>query len=310
MKGRDHFNPDEAEEIRRLLRGVRQAEQGAAQKALRDRLRALGFYITDWAGGPQGFTASEFDDLVERGLVTIWPGAHGIPPDAGTLGVSSPAPACGQTSGRPRPDTEGRPVEERMIDAACESLEGPGIPVATATAGEVPNRPGLYALYASPGAWQQLGLGHPPDARALYVGKAERSLESRDLKQHFAIGKTGWSSPRRSFAALLATTEVLTLVATPRRPSDPEPDKWTHFALEPPGDQALTDWMLANLTIAIWLATAGTDLARVEVAVIRRCKPPLNLLGVRTPWRRQVCDARDVLAEQAKKWARDRGFPV
>jgi hypothetical protein len=49
----------------------------------------------------------------------------------------------------------------------------------------VPNAPGLYAIYADPSAWVELGLGEPPDARPLYVGKAESSLMARDVKTHF-----------------------------------------------------------------------------------------------------------------------------
>src|SRR5215207_11504880 len=71
MKGKDRFSRSEADEIRRLLDLVRRAEPGPPQKLLRDRLRALRFYISDFAGGPAGFTRSDFDDLVRDGRVTI-----------------------------------------------------------------------------------------------------------------------------------------------------------------------------------------------------------------------------------------------
>jgi uncharacterized protein YbjT (DUF2867 family) len=96
----------------------------------------------------------------------------------------------------------------------------------------------------------------------------------------------------------------------PRRPANPEPKKWTHYALEARGDEQLTDWMRANLELAVWVRPAGTRLAAVELEVMRAWLPPLNLTGVTTPWTRQVRTARALLAEQAKKWARDRGFDV
>jgi hypothetical protein len=71
MKGKDRFSRSEADKIRRLLDLVRRAEPGPPQKLLRDRLRALRFYISDFAGGPAGFTRSDFDDLVRDGRVTI-----------------------------------------------------------------------------------------------------------------------------------------------------------------------------------------------------------------------------------------------
>src|SRR5579859_3831532 len=67
----------------------------------------------------------------------------------------------------------------------------------------VPDRPGLYAIYGESRTWRELGLGAPPDGRPLYLGKAEDSLASRDLKTHFGDGRTGQSTVRRSFAALL-----------------------------------------------------------------------------------------------------------
>jgi hypothetical protein len=168
-----------------------------------------------------------------------------------------------------------------------------------ALAGAVPDRPGLYAIYASTAVWRKLGLGEAPDDRPLYVGKAEDSLVSRDLNTHFATGKTGRSSPRRSFAALLA--EDLKLVAMPRRLAIPEPKKWTHYALEEPGDGRLTDWMCANLRLAVWVRPARTPLAAVELALMRAWLPPLNLIGVTTPWTAQVRAARASLAEEAKQ---------
>lgn len=177
-----------------------------------------------------------------------------------------------------------------------------------ALAGAVPNQPGLYAIYAEPTEWRELGLGEPPDDRPLYVGKAEASLVSRDLRTHFKTGKTGQSSPRRSFAALLA--EQLGLVAMPRRPTNPEPKKWTHYALEERGDRDLTAWMCANLHLAVWVQSTGVPLATLELAVMRKWLPPFNLVGVRTPWTAHVKAARSILAEDAKQWARKRGLSV
>ena len=156
----------------------------------------------------------------------------------------------------------------------------------------MPDRPGLYALYGAAATWRRLGLGSPPNRRPLYLGKAEASLVARDLNTHFATGRTGRSSPRRSFVALLSAAGALNLVAIPRRPSDPEPGKFTHYALEATGDEQLTEWMRSHLRIAVWPAPQGTVLKPVEAAVIGQWLPPLNLTGVKTPWTTQVKAAR------------------
>jgi hypothetical protein len=172
--------------------------------------------------------------------------------------------------------------------------------------GAVPDSPGLYAIYGDAPTWVVLGLDRPPDERPLYVGKAEQSLVTRDLRTHFTTGKTGQSSPRRSFAALLQAD--LGLVAIPRRPSNPEPTKWTHYSLEPGGDERLTKWMMEKLRLAAWPAPPGTPLRAVESAVMAHWQPPLNLTGVAQPWAAAVKAARQEMAAAAREWAHARGL--
>ena len=121
--------------------------------------------------------------------------------------------------------------------------------------------------------------------------KAERSFASRGLLTHFATGKTGPSSPRQSLAALLARQGILDVVAMPRRAHDPEPRKWDCYALEPEGEEELTKWMRTWLRIAVWPKTGDVALSTVETQVMREWKPPLNLIGVQTPWRRDATEA-------------------
>jgi hypothetical protein len=174
--------------------------------------------------------------------------------------------------------------------------------------GAVPNAAGLYAIYGDSGVWKALGLEDAPDDRPLYVGKAEASLVSRDLNTHFATGKTGWSSPRRSFAALLA--DELKLTAVPRRPASPEPKRYSCYGLEQSGDERLSQWMRERLSLATWACPLGTHLMVVEGNIMRALGPPLNLTGVEQPWKRQVKDARKVLTAEAKQWAQAHGYPV
>jgi GIY-YIG catalytic domain-containing protein len=100
-----------------------------------------------------------------------------------------------------------------LVELAGAALAGPGLPIADAAA-LVPGAAGLYAVYGDREVWRELGLGQPPDGRPLYVGKAEDSLIARDLRTHFGSGRTGSSTLRRSFAALLA--QRLDLHAQPR----------------------------------------------------------------------------------------------
>lgn len=162
----------------------------------------------------------------------------------------------------------------------------------------VPGRPGLYAIYGDATTWSELELGAPPDGRPLYVGKAEDSLVTRDLKTHFGDGRTGQSTVRRSFAALLHDT--LGLHGLPRNPA--KPGYFSNYGLSAAHDGALTRWMKERLEIAVWgkPVDCAFSLGEIEGALLRELQPPLNLRDVVTPWTLQVKAARAVMAEEAR----------
>lgn len=164
----------------------------------------------------------------------------------------------------------------------------------------VPPKAGLYAIYAYAAGWQELGLGAPPDDRPLYVGKAESSLADRDIRTHFGDGRTGSSTLRRSFAALLR--EQLDLHAQPRNPAKPE--RFANYGLPANEDERLTAWMRANLRLAVWVPDApDVVLASTEVALLKEWQPPLNLRDCVTPWRTALKVGRAAMAADAKQFA-------
>ncbi|MGH2743242.1 MAG: hypothetical protein ACRDSN_11690 [Pseudonocardiaceae bacterium] len=68
--GRSAFTQKEIETLRANLRELRPAER-SRQKTIRARMRRTGFYITDFATDAQGFTVSDFDDLLRRGVIKM-----------------------------------------------------------------------------------------------------------------------------------------------------------------------------------------------------------------------------------------------
>jgi hypothetical protein len=143
----------------------------------------------------------------------------------------------------------------------------------------LPSRPGLYAIYCDEGGLDGLGMARFSGI-PLYVGKAEQSLNSRDAKEHFQAGKTGWSTVRRSLAALLK--EELMLTATLR--NDTLPARPANYGIEGPGDARLSAWMVQRLTLSCWLNGDGLVLDHIETLVIDQWQPPLNLDKVRVPF--------------------------
>ncbi|MEW6581907.1 MAG: GIY-YIG nuclease family protein [Actinomycetota bacterium] len=190
-----------------------------------------------------------------------------------------------------------------ICDLAREALRQ-GRPLSNA-ASAVPSCPGLYAIHADVATWAELGLGDPPDRRPLYVGKAEDSLLTRDVKTHFGDGRTGRSTVRRSFAALLH--DALGLRGIPRNPA--KPGYFANYGLSAAHDAALTRWMREHLELAVWPkpSTCEVPLADIEGALLLELEPPLNLLGVVTSWTARVKAARAVMKDEARAWMADRG---
>jgi hypothetical protein len=212
---------------------------------------------------------------------------------AGGADSLEPAPAAAS------PAQDGAGAGDELVDAALLALTRRRHAL-TAADPQLPAEAGLYAIYGAAAVWEELGLGQPLDERPLYVGKAEDSLVSRDLRTHFGDGRTGSSTVRRSFAALLH--ERLGLEGRPRSPAKPE--RFSNYGLTGAHDAALTRWMRERLQLAVWPKPRECrSLAMVELAVLERWKPPLNLKDVRTPWSAMVSAARAVMAEEARRWA-------
>jgi len=68
MPGRNEFTDREIDEIRDALGELRRSGPGR-QKVVRSRLRRIGFYITDYSHCADGFTASDFDEMLSRGTI-------------------------------------------------------------------------------------------------------------------------------------------------------------------------------------------------------------------------------------------------
>lgn len=191
---------------------------------------------------------------------------------------------------------------QQAIDDAAAGLQGERWLIAEAE-DNVPSVPGLYAVYGDADGWRDLALASDvPLESPLYVGKAEDSFVSRDLRTHFASGRTGQSTVRRSFAALLH--ESLDLHGVPRNTE--KPGRFANFGLSPDEDARLTSWMWQHLSLVVWPTTGAAPLIDLERAVVRRLDPPLNIEHLPRSSRLQVSSARRAMADEARLWAKER----
>jgi hypothetical protein len=223
------------------------------------------------------------------------------------MGASRPA---GAATGRSASIGAVSPTQfdDPLLRAALRALSKAGKRVG-AIDEEAAGHPGLYAICASAATWRELDLGQPPDNRPLYIGKAEDSLASRDLRGHFGMRErkkpspTGSSTLRRSFAALLADSRGYR--GMPRNPENPS--HFSNYGLSVADDEDLSAWMRRSLRIALWPHDDSAALDAIETAALKRLLPPLNLNKVVTPWKKEVKDARVVLTDQAREWHAARG---
>lgn len=70
MKGRNRFTADETSQLKSYIR-QKQSAPAEEQKRCRDKMRALGFYISDFQSGSEGFSDRDFDRLIECGAVEV-----------------------------------------------------------------------------------------------------------------------------------------------------------------------------------------------------------------------------------------------
>ena len=194
------------------------------------------------------------------------------------------------------------------IDDAATALSQQGWSILDANQ-HVDSAPGLYAIHAAADTWQELGLPRTSGV-PLYVGKSEGSLVTRELEGHFASNpdkpaRTGNSTVRRSLASLLR--EPLDLSGVPRgnaRKTAFTRSDFTNYELDVEGDERLTQWMHRRLRLSVWPMPASMTLAelgRVEIALIQRWTPPINIRD--NPGKDpRLGTLRKQMADEARAW--------
>jgi hypothetical protein len=140
---------------------------------------------------------------------------------------------------------------------------------------EFSSKPGIYALFFYGEIFPVTPLQDKiKKSDLLYIGKTESSQKARDEDTHFADNKTGSSTLRRSFGALLM--DNLELVPIPRNNSDFEAGRLSQFKFEPKSEIKLTSWMKSNLGLSFY-EYMYPDIDDLETYLIQKIIPPLNI---------------------------------
>ena len=140
---------------------------------------------------------------------------------------------------------------------------------------EFSDKPGIYAVHFMGNAFPVYAL-KPRDKEIIYIGKTEKSQASRDANTHFATGKTGSSTLRRSIGALMQKGAKLKSI--PRSTSEKNEKRFTNYMFDEQGEKLITDWMTKNLGLSFYEFSDSVDeLDGLETKLIRALKPMLNI---------------------------------
>ncbi len=156
-----------------------------------------------------------------------------------------------------------------------------------------PPASGVYAIFLKEGA--RLHLEDLPSNGLIYVGTSS-NLSTREYDTHFASGKTGFSTLRRSIGALLKRD--LKLKAIPRGAGN-SPTNYRNYCYTTDGEERLTTWMKANLEIGV--CSVSGNYKEVEAELITELKPVLCLKGWPNPVAAYIKNLRKKCVEEAQK---------
>ena len=138
---------------------------------------------------------------------------------------------------------------------------------------DLPDHPGVYAVFLAGRFPAQNVLRDHAKEGPLYIGKTERGLRKRLLREHFADCKTGRSALRRSLSATLRSDLNLRPI---RRGTSSKNVEYQNFKLDSTSERALTGWMKETLAVGWWGYVCDRPLKNLEAEVIVELNPPLN----------------------------------
>ena len=157
---------------------------------------------------------------------------------------------------------------------------------------EAPAAAGVYAYFLVDGV-ELPGVSNPGGG-PVYVGVSS-NLAEREFDTHFAAGKTGFSTLRRSIGAILK--DQLSLRARPRGTGISK-SNFTNYRFDDSGEHHLSAWMHEQLLVAVEPIAEPEGLERDLIALA--C-PPLNLIGWRNPEAATIKAMRKACADEAHR---------
>lgn len=166
------------------------------------------------------------------------------------------------------------------------------------------SKPGIYAVGLHTNATLlKSAQNNVGSGDIIYIGKTQKSQVARDVSTHFASGKSGSSTLRRTLGAILR--EQLGLQPIPRSLTEKGNKRFTNYAFTAEGEERLNEWMRNNLSLSFWeYDNSMHRLSDIEESVIRLACPILNLSNNRANhWYHKIRALRDMCADLAEHYS-------
>lgn len=137
------------------------------------------------------------------------------------------------------------------------------------------DKPGIYTIHFMGKAFPEFKLT-PKVKEIIYIGKTESSQTSRDANTHFASGKSGSSTLRRSIGALMLEGGKLRPI--PRSQNVDDSKRFTNYKFDEESEAKITNWMRNNLGLSFYEFTGSVqELDTLESEIIQAIVPLLNI---------------------------------
>jgi len=276
MKGRNTFTNIEIAELEKLI-VLRTKTPASGQKAIRQKMRKIGFYgKDDW--GITNLQLADLKTLVNSGQINVFGNS--------LKAVSLPKAIVKVEKVKVRPQTTtANPVS---LDSILESFKLNCFDPQVDSETKIDNSSGNYIICLKKGSKLPTVSITPTfttfeGLKVIYTGIAGGSLRTRDYRQHFKGNNAGRSTLRKSLGALFHYKQI-------PRDESPNNNKTKFNATD---EQSLTEWMHTNLIMYFF---PTTDFDNIELKLINNFIPPLNLKdnhnNINTDFRRLLSNLR------------------
>ena len=256
MKGKNQFLKSEFEQLKTLIKEKQTADK-TEQKSIRNRIRKIGFYFSDFSNQKKGYNISDLEQLVKTGEIKVVGITNNIEkPKVGTKQKENPKQTEVKTFKKSN-------LTKALIDFTKNRFE-PNKDLENV----IPDTCGNYIICLKkqsklPKSEYKVEFQTFDNLNVVYTGIAGKSLKKRDYRQHFK-GNAGSSTLRKSLGVLFGYKLI-------PRDKNPESRK-TKFDLKDESD--LSEWMNLNL---IMYFLPNSDFDNLENQLIDKLNPPLNL---------------------------------